>query len=223
MFSFLLMTVGVSLSGVMAPGPVTTATLAAGTRNRHAGLLIAVGHGIVEFPLMWLIIAGMGVLFKRKGVHVGIGLIGGAFMIHMGTQMLIGLRKPQPAKADEPIDRNPVWIGVVLTAGNAYFLIWWATAGLALSTQALQYGRIVFAVFAVLHWLCDAVWLEILSYASFKGTQVLGPRSQRIVLSICSAALIAIGALFVFDAGKTLFKHGLPAQTTQPVTTSRAV
>lgn len=38
---------GISLSGVMAPGVITAATLAAGTRNPHAGALVAVGHGIV--------------------------------------------------------------------------------------------------------------------------------------------------------------------------------
>jgi threonine/homoserine/homoserine lactone efflux protein len=220
--SFFFYAVVVSLSGVMAPGPVTTATLAVGTRNRHAGLLIALGHGIVEFPLMWLIMAGMGVLFQMKGVTIGIGLIGGAFLVHMGVQLLISLKNHGQAKAED-LEKNPVLIGIILTATNPYFLMWWATVGLALSAKAMTFGPAAFAVFTVLHWLCDAVWLETLSFASFKGTQVLGPRSQRIVLSICSAALIAIGALFVFDAGKTLFKHGLPAQTTQPVTTSRAV
>ena len=58
MITFLLTATAISLSGVLAPGPMTAATLAAGTRSRHAGAIIALGHGVVEFPLMLVIIAG---------------------------------------------------------------------------------------------------------------------------------------------------------------------
>ena len=53
---FLFQVVLISMSGVMQPGPVTAATVSIGAENKYAGLLIAVGHGIVEFPLMILII-----------------------------------------------------------------------------------------------------------------------------------------------------------------------
>ena len=42
--------VGISLSGVMAPGPVTAATLAAGQRNRHAGAWICSATSSLSFP-----------------------------------------------------------------------------------------------------------------------------------------------------------------------------
>ena len=61
---FLFQAMIISLSGVMAPGPITAATIAAGTKSRHSGALIAVGHGIVEFPLMFLILAGIGIIFE---------------------------------------------------------------------------------------------------------------------------------------------------------------
>ena len=44
--AFLLKTIIISLSGVMAPGAVTAATIANGTRSRWAGTLISIGHGI---------------------------------------------------------------------------------------------------------------------------------------------------------------------------------
>ena len=55
MTSFLLAVVGISLSGVMAPGPITAATLAAGARSRHAGTLIALEHAIIEIPLILIL------------------------------------------------------------------------------------------------------------------------------------------------------------------------
>jgi len=205
LIGFLLQAVVISLSGVMAPGPVTAVTLAAGTRSRHAGALIAVGHGIVEFPLMLLVMAGIGVLFQLKGVTIGIGFVGGAFLLFMGLQVLAGLSQ-RTDPTDKYAGKSPVWIGIILTGGNPYFLLWWATVGLALTTRALTFGATAFALFAVIHWLCDLIWLETLSWASFKGARILGPKSQRIVLAICAIALILIGLTFLYDAGSSLLK-----------------
>jgi len=202
LITFILQAVAVSLSGVIAPGPVTAATLAAGTRWRHAGALVAVGHGIVEFPLMLLIMAGTSTLFASKGVTIGIGLVGGAFLILMGSQMLRSLGKNQDQTGIKAA-RNPILTGVILTVGNPYFLLWWVTVGLALATRALALGALAFGLFAIVHWLCDLVWLEALSLASFKGTRLLGQRSQKVVLAVCSVALILIGLAFIFDAGKS--------------------
>ncbi|MGQ9649478.1 MAG: LysE family transporter [Phycisphaerae bacterium] len=239
MFVFLWQVILVSLSGVMAPGPVTAATLTTGTRNRHSGLLIAVGHGIVEFPLMIVIVAGAGVIFKQPVAQIIIGFVGGAFLLHMGGQMLAGLHKKEEIAASH-VDSHPVRIGVVLTATNPYFLFWWATVGLSLSLEARKLGPTAFVVFAVVHWLCDLVWLEILSQASFRGTQILGRKSMPIILGICAMALIVIGSRFVYDAGKQMiirivpqpteiyiFPDTAPAPTTlpmtQPVSTSAPV
>jgi len=203
MFSFLIQVVLVSLSGVLAPGPVTTATLAAGTHRKHAGAYIALGHALVEFPLMLLIIAGMGKIFQLRSMSIGIGLLGGGFLIHLGVSLLRSLNRPESA-ANPRNTRHPFWIGVILTGGNPYFLIWWATVGLKLSSEAVRLGSLAFVVFTLTHWLCDLVWLEILSQASYRGTQVFGARSQKWVLSLCSLALIGIGLSFLYDAIKTL-------------------
>lgn len=63
--AFLLEASLISLSGVMAPGPLTTVTVGKGSRSPHAGGLVAIGHGIVEFPLMIFIFYGLGVLLTR--------------------------------------------------------------------------------------------------------------------------------------------------------------
>ena len=199
------MAVGISLSGVMAPGPITAATLAAGTRSRHAGSLIALGHGIVEFPLMILIMAGMSALFDSLYVKIGISLAGGAVLLHMGLQILKNINK-----TDNPIGKyanmNPIWMGIILSGGNPYFLFWWVTVGLALVTQAIELGLVAFAIFALVHWLCDLFWLEVLSLASHKGSKALGQRTQRIVLIICSLILLIFGGAFIYEAGSNLLK-----------------
>lgn len=202
LIKFLLMAIGISLSGVMAPGPISAATLAAGTRSKHAGILIALGHGIVEFPLMILIMAGMSTMLKSESVKITIGFIGGLILLHMGIQMFRDINQSSDP-AGKYVEMKPLWIGIILSAGNPYFLIWWASVGLNLTIKAMEFGVLAFAIFALVHWLCDLVWLEVLSLAGHKGSKVLSQRTQRIVLSICSILLLVFGILFIYDAWKT--------------------
>ena len=200
MITFLLTAMAISLSGVLAPGPMTAATLAAGTRSRHAGAIIALGHGVVEFPLMLVIVAVAGRVFELEPVKLGIGLAGGLFLLLMGVQLLMAVRS---ATGDPQVSngRHPFVTGIILSGGNPYFLIWWATVGLALATQAVELGILAFALFALVHWLCDLVWLEALSWASHKGTELLGGRLQQVVLVICGVMLLGFGGKFLYDAG----------------------
>jgi threonine/homoserine/homoserine lactone efflux protein len=199
MLSFLLSTIAISLTGVMGPGPVTAATLAAGARHRHAGFLVAVGHAVVEVPLVLLIVLGLGRFFQIEGVRIAIGLVGGAFLAVLGMQMLQAARRP-PSLQAPAANRSAVLTGIVLTACNPYFLFWWATVGLALATQASQLGLVAFALFGVVHWLCDVVWLEILSHASYRGARVFSEKAQQVVLGVCGAALLFFAAKFAIDA-----------------------
>ena len=169
LLSFILTIVGISLSGVMAPGPITAATLAAGEQNRHAGAWICGGHIAVELPLILLLAAGLGTFLESKGIRAGIGLVGGLLLLLMGLQLLANLRKPGNGSTGS-VDRHPFLIGVVLSGANPYFILWWATVGLTLTSQAMEFGFLALVLFALVHWLCDLGWLELLSFAGFKGS-----------------------------------------------------
>ncbi len=190
--------------------------MVAGTKRPHAGAIVALGHAAVEFPLMLLVLAGAGTLFESESARIGIGLIGGAVLIFMGGQLALAFRKPN---SDDDADgrRHPFMIGVILSAGNPYFLIWWATFGLALAVEAIQFGPTVFILFALAHWLCDLIWLELLSFASFKGAEVFGDRVQKVILAFCAVALLLFGAKFVIEAGSRLWHHDPPSAQEQLV------
>ncbi|MFZ1935186.1 MAG: LysE family transporter [Thermoguttaceae bacterium] len=200
MVDFLLSAVAISLSGVMAPGPITAATLAAGARSRHAGALIALGHAVVEMPLILLLAAGIGTFFRSPTVKSGIGLAGGGVLVLMGIQLLFSLRQPK-TESQAAVQRRPFITGIVLTGANPYFLFWWATVGLALATQAVEYGAAVLLAFGVIHWLCDLVWLEVLSVAGFQGSQAFGLRSEKLISVVCAVVLFGFGLKFLYEAG----------------------
>jgi threonine/homoserine/homoserine lactone efflux protein len=202
---FLAGAVVVSLSGVMAPGPMSAVTISSGARNKHAGAFIAVGHAIVEFPLILLIIGGARKLLELETVRIVIGLAGGLFLIVLAIQIIRSGTKQDNTHELQSYKR-PIVTGIILSGGNLYFLVWWATVGLALATKARQLGILAFALFALVHWLCDLVWLEALSWASFKGSELLGKRAQKYILLVCSMALLFIAAIFLYDASGSLVK-----------------
>ncbi len=104
--------------------------------------------------------------------------------------MLLSLRKPLDL-AGPSAKRHPLWTGLLLSAGNLYFLLWWATVG--------------FALFALIHWLCDLVWLEVLTAASFTGSKLLGVRTQRIILAVCGVAMLVFGLKFITEVILRIF------------------
>jgi len=203
MLFFLVQTVIISLSGVMAPGPITAATVGAGARNPHAGAFIAVGHGIVEFPLMALIYYGLGKYLGLDMVRAPLFTLGGLFLLFMGFDML---RSAATAGFRGGGDtRTPLAAGILLSMGNVYFLIWWATVGASLITKAVGFGLAGAMAFALVHWSCDFVWFYFLSAVSYKSGTIIGSRFQKSMFALCGMFLLWFGGMFLLDAGRIWF------------------
>jgi threonine/homoserine/homoserine lactone efflux protein len=195
---FLSEAVLISLSGVMAPGPITAVAVRKGNSSPHAGALVALGHGIVEFPLMGAILFGFDHLMSQFYARLAIGVLGGLLLLAMGVNML--RTSKQEALPEERDLRSPLVAGILLTIGNPYFLMWWATVGATLISRASHIGLLGFWAFAVVHWLCDFSWLYGLSALSFRGRRLLGPGFQTVISASCGLLLLFFGAKFLFDA-----------------------
>ncbi len=201
--AFLLEVVLISLSGVMAPGPLTAVTVSKGTKSPHAGAIIALGHGIAEIPLMVLMLYGFGEILKILYIKAIIGLLGGLFLLKMGLDLLQGIKQ---ARIDSSNDlHSPLMAGIVLSLANPYFLIWWATIGSILISRSFTFGLLGFAIFMLLHWSCDFFWCYFLSALSFKGGQFFGKRLQQILFLICGIFLLFFSSKFIYDAVKIIF------------------
>jgi threonine/homoserine/homoserine lactone efflux protein len=195
--AFILEAVAISLSGVMAPGPMTSAVVGKGSDSPHAGALVAIGHGVVELPLMVAVFYGVGQLLELPYTRAVIALAGGLFLLWMGLDMLRNLRRE--VAQDAPSAHPPLLAGVLLSAGNPYFLVWWATVGAALIARSAKFGLWGFLAFALAHWLCDLLWDYGLSALSFKGGQILGARFHRGIFLVCGGGLVLFGGRFIVD------------------------
>jgi threonine/homoserine/homoserine lactone efflux protein len=83
-----------------------------GTRNRWAGVLLAAGHGIVEFPLMVLIIFGLGAIFQKTSAQIIIGIAGGLALLYMAYGMFKTVSRPVDIQAGAKKDK-PILAGIV--------------------------------------------------------------------------------------------------------------
>jgi threonine/homoserine/homoserine lactone efflux protein len=189
--AFLLEAGIISLSGVMAPGPITTVVIGKGNEQPHAGALVAIGHGMIEIPLMVAVFYGVGRLLKIPHVQEVIALAGGFFLLFMAIGMFQSLR--HESMQARKYGRSAVLAGVILTIANPYFLVWWATVGASLISRSMAFGLVGFIAFGSLHWLCDFVWDDLLSIFSFKGGQFFGRGFQRAVFLVCGVVLLFFG------------------------------
>lgn len=191
---FLVSVVGISLSGVMMPGPLTAATITKGYRDKNAGALIAVGHAVIELPLIALIYSGFAYFFVSPEVKRIIGLVGGLMLIFMGVQLFRTMRRASTKVADLPYSSLPT--GIIMTWANPYFFLWWATIGVALVANATNFGILGLVLFGLVHWSCDLGWLEFISASVFKSRHLWTVKVQRIVFGICALVLIGFGVWF---------------------------
>ena len=197
---FLLQSMLISLTGVMAPGPITAVTVGKGNESPHAGALIAIGHSIIEFPLMVAIFYGFGYLIELSYVKASIALMGGLFLVVMAIGMIRAIRTAR-LESGKYISSS-LLAGILLSAGNPYFLIWWITIGAAMVMRSVQFGIFGFITFAMAHWICDFVWCYFLSALAFKGRQFFGNVFQKAVFGVCGAFLLFLSGKFIFDGVK---------------------
>jgi threonine/homoserine/homoserine lactone efflux protein len=199
---FLSGAIVISLSGVLAPGPVTAVTIGKGNDSPHSGAWIAVGHGIVELPLMILLALGIGQFLASAWLKTTLGILGGLFLIFMAISLLRGIGRQ--AVNSSSFSGSPVMAGILLSLGNPYFFIWWATIGAALILQSWAFGLIGFVALCISHWLCDFLWGYFLSAISYTGGRFFGRRFQQVIFALCGSALLLFGGWFLYNAAASL-------------------
>jgi threonine/homoserine/homoserine lactone efflux protein len=195
MLAVIISVVVASLSGVMTPGPMFAVTVAKSYRSPWAGAKMSIGHAIVEVPLILLIYFGFARLFSYTAVQIVLSLLGGAVFVWMAIGMFRSRREVVQTGRD--LRYGAVMAGIVTSAINPFFLLWWATAGSMLVMKVMQYGTAGLPVFILSHWTCDLVWLSIVSFAIYRTKTLWGPKLQTGIFIICSLLLLGFGGWYI--------------------------
>jgi len=195
---FALTVVIISVSGVMSPGPLFTANIMHGLKEgTQSGLKIAAGHTVIELPLIILLAVGVISLetipeFKTTIVLLGaIGLFGFA-----GLQIKNALTKK--IQTGIQVKHGAFLTGVLFSALNPFFIIWWLTIGFKLISDSIEIWSYwgIGILFGVHIWM-DFVWLGFVAFSASKAGNILSNQNYRILMIALSGVLIYFGVSFV--------------------------
>jgi threonine/homoserine/homoserine lactone efflux protein len=186
----------IGLTGALAPGPTLVATINASIAGDwKIGPKVTAGHMIAESVIFLLIVLGLASL--ALPYTAAIAAIGGIALIVFGALTLTGCRGASLSGPVTGTVSNPYIAGLVTSAANPYFWIWWLTIGSAMVIAGLSGGILLAAVFMVGHWCADLGWYTLVSTGISQGRSFLSDTSYRRIMAVCGVFLILFGVYYL--------------------------
>ena len=194
-------------SGAVVPGPLLLVcahqTLTSGFA---AGMTTIVGHAAMEFVLVIAMLAGLARFLKTRPLAFQVVKAGaGIVLMALGVTIIISAPSASfqlTGAATEKATVQPLLMGAAVSIGNPYFILWWATVGLALLGSAARSGRAAVPVFYVGHILSDFVWFAFIAGSLALGRRaILSGTSYRLLLEASGVFMIAFGTYFAIGRG----------------------
>ena len=161
------------------------------------GLKISLGHMFAESILFLLIVMGFAT-FALPYMNEIAG-IGGAALIAFGVLTIAGSRKANISLQPDKQGRadNPYVAGLMTSAANPFFWIWWLSIGSAMVIAGLEGGLVVAGGFMIGHWSADTGWFTLVSTGVSRGKTILPDRVYRRLNVVCGVFLILFGMYYL--------------------------
>jgi threonine/homoserine/homoserine lactone efflux protein len=192
----------ITFSGAMMPGPVLSATIHQTAKHgAWAGVLITVGHAVLELALMVGLFFGLEKLLKDQKTALAIvGIVGGLMLLFMAAGM--SRYRPQAIEAETGGPRGgfrlePVVAGFVTSLSNPYWIGWWLTIGLSYVTISYSQGLMGLLVFYAAHELADLAWYATVGFALAKGRRFAGGTVFKWLVRACAVFMAVMGVIFL--------------------------
>ncbi len=193
----------IGFSGALMPGPMFALVLSGSSKSGFkAGPLTVLGHGILELALVIGLVLGLGSLLQNETVFKIIGIVGGAVLVYLGIDMIRSIRqaKIDLEKGGKDPGKSLIFHGIIASLSNPYWIMWWATIGMALILSASKYKLWGVIVFFIGHILSDLVWYSSVSFAVDRGRKFLSQKVYKGIIAVCGVFLIGFGIYFISGA-----------------------
>ncbi len=206
LLDFVATVVIVTASGALAPGPLSFGILMQGSKmGARSGFSCAIGHTLVEFPLVIALSLGLLAAASQPTIKSVIGLVGGLGLIGFGILQIYQTieTKDGPSGNSETgrLPASSLMLGLALTGLNPYFILWWLTIGSVLIVQAVVFGAIIgVLIMYVSHVWMDYAFLTGLGYFAKRGKSFVGSKYYRLILVAFGVVLVYFGLTFTIDA-----------------------
>ena len=199
----------VSVSGVISPGPLFFANLVLSKNGGFwSGIKIAIGHSIVELPVIILYSIPLIVLSSpivTSSIIKFISFIGGISLIAFGILYVVKtLSKNNNSNYIVKSSRiqKPILAGILFTGLNPFFFLWWISVGIKLisdSIELLGYPFGIAFLFLVHVWM-DYAWLGLSSYFASRGVKVIRSYYHNFIILLLTIPLFYYGINFTLSA-----------------------
>ena len=199
LLEFSVLVIVISASGVMAPGPLFAANIAHGLKDgAKSGIKIAIGHTIVELPLVILLGIGVFSLELFPEFRTVISILGAITLFVFAAIQIKTIFRNKETTTN--LKQGPLVSGILLSALNPFFIIWWLTIGFKLISDAMLIWAFsgILVLFALHIWM-DFVWLGVISYLASKSTKILSNKNYKIIMIGLSIILVYFGITFLED------------------------
>ena len=199
LLEFSVLVIVISASGVMAPGPLFAANIAHGLRDgAKSGIKMAIGHTIVELPLVILLGIGVFSLELFPEFRTVISILGAITLFVFAAIQIKTIFRNKESTTN--LKQGPLVSGILLSALNPFFIIWWLTIGFKLISDAmLIWAFSGILVLFVLHIWMDFAWLGAISYLASKSAKILSNKNYKIIMIGLSVMLVYFGITFLED------------------------
>lgn len=196
----------ISASGVLTPGPLFFANLVLSKYGGFwSGIKIAVGHTIVELPVIILYSLPL-IAFTHPNTTFNIfkviSLIGGTSLIIFGIFYVVRILSQNDslkATVKPSSIENPILVGILFTGVNPFFYLWWLSVGVKLISDSLQllgYPLGIIFLFFVHIWM-DYAWLGISSYIASRGIKIIESHFHKFLIILLTLPLFYYGINFI--------------------------
>ena len=199
LLEFSVLVIVISASGVMAPGPLFAANIAHGLKDgAKSGIKMAIGHTIVELPLVILLGIGVFSLELFPEFRTVISILGAITLFVFAAMQIKTIFRNKETTTN--LKQGPLVSGILLSALNPFFIIWWLTIGFKLISDAmLIWAFSGILVLFVLHIWMDFAWLGAISYLASKSAKILSNKNYKIIMIGLSVMLVYFGITFLED------------------------
>jgi threonine/homoserine/homoserine lactone efflux protein len=191
----------IGFSGAVSPGPLLAVTVEETIRKDFkAGPLIIIGHSILEFLMVLLLVFGFGDFLKKEIIQRYLSIFGGSFLIYTGISIFFSDKKIKNEKYESiPCKKNHFFIlkGFFVSLSNPYWSIWWITIGLVYLSFAFPYGFKGIFLFFTGHILSDFLWYSLVSYFVFKSKKVINEKYLKTLSYFFCIFLIFFGMFLI--------------------------
>uniref|UniRef100_A0A7J2TI19 Lysine transporter LysE n=1 Tax=Archaeoglobus fulgidus TaxID=2234 RepID=A0A7J2TI19_ARCFL len=193
MIDFIFKVAAISSSGALAPGPLSAVTAAIGTKEGwRGGFKVSIGHFIVEAPLIFFI-AFLLSIATIESIMKPLAAVGGIFLIFFGY---LTIKSASADLESRKSSFSPIMTGILLTAFNPFFIVWWFSIGGALIAESIiLFGNLgaLFLLFS--HVWIDFVWLSAIAYFTSLNRLI---RFQRALLTVLGILVIFFGLDYLY-------------------------